>query len=65
MEPQPRCRSGARHREDAGCILAIRRSSVYELIATHQLETAHIGRSVRIPLDAITGYVASLRQPPA
>jgi excisionase family DNA binding protein len=47
--------------KDAGRILAISRSSVYELIATHELETVHIGRSVRIPLDAIASYIETLR----
>ena len=47
--------------KDAGRILAISRSTVYELIATHQLETVHIGRSVRIPLDVIASYIETLR----
>jgi len=49
--------------KETGRILAISRSTVYELIAARQLQVVHIGRSVRIPLDAIAAYVASLRQP--
>ena len=47
--------------KEAGRILAISRSSVYELIGSGQLETLHIGRSVRIPADAIASYVRALR----
>jgi excisionase family DNA binding protein len=49
--------------KEAGRILAVSRSTAYELIAAGQLETVHIGRSVRIPVDAIVAYVKSLRRP--
>ena len=47
---------------EAARVLAISRSTAYELIAAGQLETVHIGRSVRIPVDAIVAYVGSLRR---
>jgi excisionase family DNA binding protein len=43
-------------------LLNVSRSTTYELIAAGRLETVHIGRSVRIPLDAVAAYVATLRQ---
>jgi len=48
--------------KEAGRLLAISRSTLYELIVAGRLETVHIGRSVRVPLDAITTYVRTLRQ---
>ena len=50
---------------DAGRILAVSRSTVYELIGAGKLEVVHIGRSVRVPLDALAAFVASLRKEPA
>ena len=47
--------------KEAGRILAVSRSSVYELIAAGRLETVHIGRSVRVPLDAVVSYIGTLR----
>jgi excisionase family DNA binding protein len=34
---------------------------MYELIAAGELETVHIGRAVRVPVDAVEGFVARLR----
>jgi excisionase family DNA binding protein len=48
--------------KEAGRILSISRSTVYELIAAGRLEVVHIGRSVRVPLDALTTYVQTLRK---
>jgi len=48
--------------KEAGRILSISRSSVYELIAARRLEVVHIGRSVRVPLDSLTTYVDTLRE---
>jgi len=49
--------------KEAGRILSISRSSVYELIGAGRLEVVHIGRSVRVPADAIGTYVTELRRP--
>ena len=48
--------------EEAGRLLAVSRSTVYELITAGRLETVHIGRSVRVPLDAIASYIERLRR---
>jgi len=48
--------------KEAGRILSVSRSTLYELIAGGHLETVHIGRSVRVPLDAIATYINTLRQ---
>jgi len=44
--------------------LGIGRSKLYELIADGELETVHIGRAVRLPVDAVDTFVRKLRQPP-
>ena len=49
----------------AGDILGVGRSTVYELIASGELETVHIGRCCRIPVAALEDYVARLRGPAA
>jgi excisionase family DNA binding protein len=45
--------------------LNVSRSTLYELMARHKLEAVHIGRSCRIPLDAIASYIETLRRPGA
>ena len=47
----------------AAQLLAIGRTSVYELIATGDLETVHIGRSMRIPADSVHAFIALRRRP--
>ena len=47
--------------QEAGRALGIGRSKMYELIAAGELETVHIGRAVRVPVDAIEALVARLR----
>lgn len=42
--------------------LSIGRSTAYELIAAGELEVVHIGRAVRVPVDAIAAYVERLRK---
>lgn len=41
--------------------LRIGRSTVYELISSGRLEVVHIGRSARIPAQAITDFVQLMR----
>lgn len=48
--------------EQAGDILAIGRSTIYELIAQGKIETVHIGRCCRIPVAALDEYVRRLRE---
>jgi excisionase family DNA binding protein len=47
--------------QEAGRALGIRRSKMYELIAAGELETVHIGRAIRVPVDAIHDFVRRLR----
>ena len=47
--------------QEAGRALGIGRSMTYELIAAGELETVHIGRAVRVPVDTIEDFVARLR----
>ncbi len=43
---------------EAAVVLAIGRTTLYELIATGQLATVHIGRAVRIPRAELEAFVA-------
>ncbi|MCW2608730.1 MAG: helix-turn-helix protein [Frankiales bacterium] len=47
--------------EAAAAALGIGRSKFFELISTGQIETVQIGRSRRIPAQALEDYVARLR----
>ncbi len=49
--------------KEAGRMLAVSRSTVYELIGAGELEVVHIDRSARVPLEAILAYVKTSRQP--
>ncbi len=42
--------------------LDLGRTTVYALIASGELGSVKIGRSRRIPIDALTSYVDSLRR---
>jgi excisionase family DNA binding protein len=46
---------------EAGNVLSIGRSTVYELIAAGELEVVHIGRSCRVPVAALELLVDRLR----
>jgi excisionase family DNA binding protein len=41
--------------------LGIGRTLTYELIAAGELEVVHIGRAARVPLDAVSDFVARRR----
>jgi excisionase family DNA binding protein len=47
--------------EDAAQRLAMGRSRVYELMKSGELESVHIGRSRRIPVEALRSFVDKLR----
>jgi len=49
--------------EEVARALRLGRSKTYELIASGELETVLIGRSVRVPVDAIERFVDGLRRP--
>jgi excisionase family DNA binding protein len=42
--------------------LSVSRSRVYELLGRGLLESVRIGRSRRVPLDALDRFVAALRE---
>ncbi|MEZ4494689.1 MAG: excisionase family DNA-binding protein [Dehalococcoidia bacterium] len=45
---------------EAAQLLGIGRSKTYELVATGELATVRIGRSVRVPRAIVEGYVERL-----
>lgn len=47
--------------EQAADRLAIRRTSLYRLLDSGELESVHIGRARRIPEDAVDRFIESLR----
>ncbi len=47
--------------EAAAAALGIGRSKFFELVAAGEIETVRIGRSRRVPAQAIEAYVAQLR----
>lgn len=46
---------------EAARLLGVGRSTAYELLASGELESVHIGRSRRIPVAAVESYVDGLR----
>lgn len=46
---------------EAARALGLGRSKTYDLIASGELETVHIGRAARVPVDAVEAFVARLR----
>ena len=42
--------------------LSLARSTLYELVLTGQIASIKIGRSRRIPLDALTDFIDRLRR---
>lgn len=47
---------------EAARLLGVGRSTAYELLATGELESVHIGRSRRVPVFAVENFVESLRR---
>jgi excisionase family DNA binding protein len=52
-EPEPLLLTVA----EAGRLLSVGRTTVYELIAQGELRTVHIGRACRVPVAAVSDYV--------
>ncbi len=46
---------------EAAAVLAVGRTTIYELISDGQLAAVHIGRSCRVPADAIREFVDAKR----
>lgn len=47
--------------EEAAAMLAIGRTTTFRLIAEGELEVTKIGRSTRVPVDAVSDLVVRLR----
>jgi excisionase family DNA binding protein len=47
--------------KEAATALRISRTKLYELLQDHEIESVHIGRSRKIPADALAAYVNRLR----
>ncbi len=48
--------------QEAGQLLGISRAKIYTLIMSAEIESVTIGKSRRIPRDAVSAYVEHLRQ---
>lgn len=46
---------------EAGRLLGLGRTTMYELISAGEVEVIHIGRAARIPLDSVERFVDRLR----
>ncbi|MFP5254869.1 MAG: helix-turn-helix domain-containing protein [Acidimicrobiia bacterium] len=46
---------------EAGRLLGLGRSTMYELIGSGEVEVIHIGRAARIPVDSVERLIARLR----
>lgn len=47
--------------KEAAQLLRISRTKLYELLDSRELESVHIGRSRKVPADALRAYVEGLR----
>jgi excisionase family DNA binding protein len=50
--------------EEAGQLLSLGRTKVYELMATGELESVTVGRARRVPADALSRFVRFLEKGP-
>jgi excisionase family DNA binding protein len=48
---------------EAASVLRIGRSTLYELVGRGEIEVVHIGRAVRVPVDALLAFVEGCRTP--
>jgi len=46
---------------EAAHVLRISRTKLYELLASGEIESVHIGRGRKIPADSVRAYVHRLR----
>lgn len=46
---------------EAGRVLGLGRTTMYELIGAGEVEVVHIGRAARIPVQSIERFIAQLR----
>jgi excisionase family DNA binding protein len=47
--------------EEAAELLGIARTLMYRLLLTDEVESVHVGRLRRVPIDAVREYVTRLR----
>lgn len=47
--------------DEAAEALAVSRTKVYELMASGELESVKLGRSRRVPVDAVVSFVLTAR----
>jgi excisionase family DNA binding protein len=47
---------------EAAAALSVSRATIYELLASGELESVRLGRSRKIPVAALEAYVARLRK---
>jgi excisionase family DNA binding protein len=47
--------------EEAGAAIGLARSKMYELMTSGDVESVKIGKSRRVPAEALEAYVARLR----
>jgi len=46
---------------EAGRLLGLGRTTMYELIGAGEIEVVHIGRAARIPVESVERFVVRLR----
>jgi excisionase family DNA binding protein len=49
---------------EGAAALRVSRTKLYELMAAGEIESVHIGRSRKIPADALSAYLDALRSIP-
>jgi len=47
--------------EEAGTVLGVGRTKIFELVAGGQLESVRIGRARRIPAESLVAFVEGIR----
>lgn len=60
--PQPRLHRLCYTPREAAALLSVRRTKIYELMASGALESIAIGRSRRIPIEALQQLIADARR---
>jgi excisionase family DNA binding protein len=49
--------------EEAGKLLGLGRSKIYEMLASGELPVVRVGRSVRVPVEALREWVSRQTRP--
>lgn len=48
--------------DEAARVLSVSRKRIYEMSCAREIDTVHVGRSLRIPADAVESYLARRRR---